>query len=39
MVVHGVYFVKKNKFPIGSLPEGAIEARDKVNKNQQVDYV
>ena len=39
MVAHGVSFVNKIKYPIGSLPKGAIETRNKANKNPRVDHV
>ena len=38
MVVHGVSFIKYFKYPIGTLSESAIEARNKANKTARVGH-
>ena len=38
MVVHGVSFIKYFKYPIGSLSESAIEARNKAIKTARIDH-
>ena len=39
MIVHGVSFINYFKYPIGSLSESAIEARNNPNKSAQVGHV
>ena len=38
MVVHGISFIKYFKYPIGSLSESVIEARNKANKTEGVGH-